>query len=581
MLRTLFTMGRRKKGKEERAGFVQGGGNLTKLVNDLCPVKKMAATQSNDEKVSVPFPMACINWAQGCKYKTPRGVPTEEQVLHLLDLHKRLCEKTKVGGSSPHGFLKPSPSENCVEKRFGGGEKFDPVGDDALQGVNSEQASFETGNEFVELEMDFKGTYEGPEHEVGAKSFNDLTSSKVSEMQIEECKSEKYCEGLDDISDQNDLANTASGRHIRVEESSLGEKEDLEGALVEPNLLNKNKLREQLKTKAKYIEDLKLDIAQCVDWSPKRRRLEELNLGLLQSQLYQWMSRLQAQPPKVIVKPLISAPMLLTSASEDDCDTFDLPICEGLGVPGENIESKVKGRQKEGNGDKDDPEDNGDIKKEETRPEYKHERNDMLGPIFCVRCDFSCVQAEAFKKHMSSHKQNDLLSGKNFTQVGIKLKTRMLLHSGEMKFICKYCDKTFAQKGSLKRHLISHTGAKPYKCNQCALSYCQPQDLKYHVLTQHTAGKPNLKRYTCDKCDSSFIRSSEKKRHLLIHSGERPFRCEVCGYTCGRINQLNTHALIHSDTKPFMCKKCNYTSTQASNLKRHMNLHAETPFLSC
>ena len=97
-----------------------------------------------------------------------------------------------------------------------------------------------------------------------------------------------------------------------------------------PNLRSKNNLRYKLKIKAKHIEDLKLDIAQCVGWSPERRQVEKVNLALLQSQLYQWMSKLQATAPRVIVNPSISTPM--TPASEEDYDTFDLAIGEGKNV---------------------------------------------------------------------------------------------------------------------------------------------------------------------------------------------------------------------------------------------------------
>ena len=115
--------------------------------------------------------MACVNWPQGCNYKTPRGVPTEEQVLHVLELHKILCKRkandhlmSKVGGSSQHGLLKPGEK---YEKIIGGG---------GLQGVKIDQASFKIGNKFIDLEMDFKGTYKepDPDHEVRAKTFYDL-----------------------------------------------------------------------------------------------------------------------------------------------------------------------------------------------------------------------------------------------------------------------------------------------------------------------------------------------------------------------------------------------------------------------
>ena len=570
----IFTMVRSTKTRKEGTHLVQRGDKVK---------------DPDEKQIKIPFPIACINWPRGCNYKTPRGVPTEEQVLQVLELHKRVCNKraidnlpSKASDSKSHGFLKPSPSEVCVEESFSGGEKRDPGGDGEVQGAKSDQTSFQTENELIKLEMGLKETHRRPDAAKKSLESNASLDAKEYKSYSNEFRwkspNQKSSEHWKEPHVSDRLVNlakvTEESRHIEVEESSLGEMEDLE-----PNLLNKTNLRYKLMMKAKYIEDLKLEIGQSgkLGWSLGRRQLEEVNLQLLQGQLNQWVATLQ-------LNPSIMSGSMLSLAGGEDRDTFDHPVGEGLVVPDESVESNAKRRDTEEKGNSD----NFDIKeeniKEETKSTWKQERINELEPIFCLRCEFSCVEAEEFTKHTALHRKNKSLPclqcGKHFTQVG-NLKTHMLLHSGETNFICSYCEKTFAQKGSLKRHLISHTGAKPFKCNQCDSSYCQPPDLRYHVLTQHTGEKSNLKRHTCEKCESSFIRASERKRHMLIHSGERPFRCEVCGYTCGRINQLKTHILIHSDTKPFLCKKCNYSSTQASNLKRHMNMHAETPFLSC
>ena len=57
---------------------------------------------------------------------------------------------SKVGGSSQHGLLK-------LRENF---KKI--ISDGGLQGVKSDQASFKIGNKFMDLEMDFKGTYKEP-----------------------------------------------------------------------------------------------------------------------------------------------------------------------------------------------------------------------------------------------------------------------------------------------------------------------------------------------------------------------------------------------------------------------------------
>ena len=98
--------------------------------------------------------MACVNWPRGCNYKT--------KILCKRKTNDHLM--SKVVGSSQHGLLKPRENYEKI------------IGDGGLQGVKSDQASFKIGNKFMDLEMDFKGTYKepDPDHEVRAKTFYDL-----------------------------------------------------------------------------------------------------------------------------------------------------------------------------------------------------------------------------------------------------------------------------------------------------------------------------------------------------------------------------------------------------------------------
>ena len=103
--------------------YLQNYLNMKKAFQDcfrpfLIPTLNIIINQ-DEKQIKIPFPIACINWPRGCNYKTPRGVPTEEQVLQVLELHKRVCNKraidnlpSKASDSKSHGFLKPSPRKN-------------------------------------------------------------------------------------------------------------------------------------------------------------------------------------------------------------------------------------------------------------------------------------------------------------------------------------------------------------------------------------------------------------------------------------------------------------------------------------
>ena len=45
-------------------------------------------------------------------------------------------------------------------------------------------------------------------------------------------------------------------------------------------------------------------------------------------------------------------------------------------------------------------------------------------------------------------------------------------------FACKYCDKKFAQIGSLNPHERVHTGEKPFACKYCEKKFTQSSQLR-------------------------------------------------------------------------------------------------------
>ncbi|KAL2101590.1 hypothetical protein ACEWY4_003351 [Coilia grayii] len=112
-------------------------------------------------------------------------------------------------------------------------------------------------------------------------------------------------------------------------------------------------------------------------------------------------------------------------------------------------------------------------------------------------------------------------------------------NSGDKKFSCMFCDKSFNYLSYLRVHVRRHSGEKPFGCNVCGKRFAQKTYLKLHERT-HSGEKP----YTCMECGKSFSQKSSLNVHLRSHTGEKPYSCLECGKSYAYKHGFNTHQCV-------------------------------------
>ncbi|GFS44964.1 hypothetical protein NPIL_121851 [Nephila pilipes] len=105
-----------------------------------------------------------------------------------------------------------------------------------------------------------------------------------------------------------------------------------------------------------------------------------------------------------------------------------------------------------------------------------------------------------------------------------------------------------------------------FKCKTCGKQYKYLRGLKRHEVVVHTGER----RYPCDYCDKACKDSFALKEHVRIHTKEKPFSCLQCPKRFRSSSNLNQHKLVHLQERPYYpCPDCERIFTR----KRRMNFH--------
>ena len=83
------------------------------------------------------------------------------------------------------------------------------------------------------------------------------------------------------------------------------------------------------------------------------------------------------------------------------------------------------------------------------------------------------------------------------------------------------------------------------------------------------------RKYKCKICSKTFRDSTGMRSHEKIHAGVKLFKCEICTYSTSFPSSLKTHIKIHTMKRDWQCELCERSFTQKVSLRRHMAVHAQ------
>ncbi|CAL1285887.1 unnamed protein product [Larinioides sclopetarius] len=125
---------------------------------------------------------------------------------------------------------------------------------------------------------------------------------------------------------------------------------------------------------------------------------------------------------------------------------------------------------------------------------------------------------------------------------GLAVPPSHLQESGLLSF-CRFCSYSTAYKGNLKTHMLVHTGERKYACNICQKSFSLKEPESGTVTLQTT--EMGVAYHHCSYCSYSTPYKTTLKNHLRLHTGERPYSCTTCGKTFIQKANLRRHMLVH------------------------------------
>lgn len=201
----------------------------------------------------------------------------------------------------------------------------------------------------------------------------------------------------------------------------------------------------------------------------------------------------------------------------------------------------------------------------------------------CTYCRKVFTKPRQLRMHESTHtgekKYCCTVCDKSFCYSSSLFKHLKCMHSDKSTSVCQFCNKVYSTEESLLKHNQYHIGIDQFKCRKCGEVFRDMLTLKRHGRNAHfnEVDRP----YQCTDCGKCFTHKSVLEVHSRCHTGERPYLCTCCDKSFRQKSQLKTHMRSHSLERPYVCGTCGKSYAECGSLQRHERTHTgEKPF-SC
>ncbi|XP_063607205.1 zinc finger protein 888-like [Penaeus indicus] len=189
----------------------------------------------------------------------------------------------------------------------------------------------------------------------------------------------------------------------------------------------------------------------------------------------------------------------------------------------------------------------------------------VIKSLKCAYCQVESPDVQALAQHFEDHQKDGII-------------------------ICYVCQKSFADRNSLKRHMRTHTrvnsnlstapeGSGSFTIKSLKCFYCHVESPDIQALAKHFDDHQKDGLIICYFCQRSFGDKTGLKRHMRTHTGEKPYQCKICGKRFSLPGNFKKHRDIHEDRRTEPCEICGKTFRRKEHLKYHMRTHTgEKPY---